>query len=131
VAAPAAHVEAQHMSPRFTQAFAERLDRGRPLEVREARDGAGFVRVAPGGPVTTIAPGARTWSCARRPRHPRPRRVILAQSPDAPVIPGMSEEAIGTGAVTDVLPAPRLARAIERFVKVTCALVAGAPRVPT
>ncbi len=55
---PAAVVIVQHMPPRFTQAFAERLDRASPLEVREARAGdllrPGLALVAPGALQTTI-----------------------------------------------------------------------------
>lgn len=44
---------AQHMPPRFTKAFAERLDKTGSLKVSEARDGdrprAGHVFIAPGG----------------------------------------------------------------------------------
>lgn len=44
---------AQHMPPRFTQAFAERLQRASGLDVREGIDGEvltpGLIRVAPGG----------------------------------------------------------------------------------
>lgn len=44
---------AQHMPPRFTEAFAERLSRASGLDVREATDGEivgpGVVRIAPGG----------------------------------------------------------------------------------
>jgi two-component system chemotaxis response regulator CheB len=49
---PAAMVISQHMPASFTGAFAERLDKACPLEVREARSGdrlrAGLVLVAPG-----------------------------------------------------------------------------------
>jgi two-component system chemotaxis response regulator CheB len=51
--APIAVVVAQHMPARFTQAFADRLDRVVGYRVLEARDGqslwAGVVYVAPGG----------------------------------------------------------------------------------
>lgn len=51
--APICFLVAQHMPPRFTQAFAERLDRIGPWSVSEAREGdvptAGHVFIAPGG----------------------------------------------------------------------------------
>lgn len=44
---------AQHMPPRFTEAFADRLKKATTLDVAEAKDGellaAGAVRIAPGG----------------------------------------------------------------------------------
>ncbi len=44
---------AQHMPPRFTEAFAQRLERASGLDVKEARNGEivlpGQIRVAPGG----------------------------------------------------------------------------------
>jgi two-component system chemotaxis response regulator CheB len=59
-ALPLAVVVAQHMPPRFTGAFAERLDRATPFEVREALDGdrlrPGLALVAPGAMQTSIAP---------------------------------------------------------------------------
>lgn len=58
---PAAVLVAQHMPPKFTQAFADRLDRGAPLEVREARNGdllrTGLALVAPGAGITTVVRG--------------------------------------------------------------------------
>jgi two-component system, chemotaxis family, protein-glutamate methylesterase/glutaminase len=55
---PAAVVIAQHMPPRFTEAFAERLDRASRFEVREARAGdrlrSGLALVAPGAMQTTV-----------------------------------------------------------------------------
>ncbi len=58
-AAPQAHaiaapiVVAQHMPPRFTAAFATRLQRSTGLDIAEARDGevlsAGMIRIAAGG----------------------------------------------------------------------------------
>jgi two-component system chemotaxis response regulator CheB len=161
----AAFVVAQHMPPKFTQAFAERLDRGTPLEVREARDGEeirpGLILVAPGGAVTTVVrdeegvvrtavraataddrfvpsvdllfetaagalgsdvmgvvltgmggDGARGVKAIRA-----AGGVIIAQSPESAVIPGMPEEAIRTGGVSDVLPVSQLARAIDRFIR--------------
>ncbi len=55
---PACYLIAQHMPPKFTQAFAERLDRGSPLEIREAKGGdlltPGLALVAPGGAITTV-----------------------------------------------------------------------------
>jgi len=50
----------QHMPPKFTQAFAERLDRLSPLEVREARSGD---LVRPG--VALVAPGSGLMSVKR------------------------------------------------------------------
>lgn len=47
-------VVAQHMPPRFTQAFAERLNAHLPLQVREAADGEALV-----GATAYIAPGGR------------------------------------------------------------------------
>lgn len=56
----------QHMPPRFTQAFAERLDRRGSFRVKEAQEGdrvaAGQVFIAPGGRhllVTARGPGLR------------------------------------------------------------------------
>ncbi len=50
---PLAYLVAQHMPPKFTRAFADRLDRSVGLTVREASGGevieAGMVFVAPGG----------------------------------------------------------------------------------
>jgi two-component system, chemotaxis family, protein-glutamate methylesterase/glutaminase len=55
---PAAVVVAQHMPAKFTQAFAERLDRACALEVREARHGdalrPGLVLIAPGAGTMTV-----------------------------------------------------------------------------
>ena len=52
---------AQHMPAKFTQAFAERLDKLSPLEVREARSGdlvrTGLVLVAPGSSIMTVKRG--------------------------------------------------------------------------
>ena len=49
---------AQHMPAKFTQAFAERLDKLSPLEVREARGGdlvrTGLALVAPGASMMTV-----------------------------------------------------------------------------
>ncbi len=50
---PSAILISQHMPPGFTRAFAERLDKECPMEVREAREGdlvrPGRVLLAPGG----------------------------------------------------------------------------------
>lgn len=50
---PVAFAIAQHMPPGFTKAFAERLDRNSPLEIKEAANGdrlvPGRVLIAPGG----------------------------------------------------------------------------------
>ncbi|MDY0003329.1 MAG: chemotaxis-specific protein-glutamate methyltransferase CheB [Polyangia bacterium] len=55
---PAAVVVAQHMPPRFTRAFAERLDRQLPWKVREAEQGellnTGELFIAPGGHHTEV-----------------------------------------------------------------------------
>ncbi len=55
---PAGIVIAQHMPPRFTRAFAQRLDRELPFPVREAESGrlihAGEILIAPGGSHTEI-----------------------------------------------------------------------------
>ncbi|MBK6917107.1 MAG: chemotaxis-specific protein-glutamate methyltransferase CheB [Deltaproteobacteria bacterium] len=59
---PVAIVIAQHMPPRFTRAFAERLDRLVPPQVVEAEDGmalvSGTVYIAPGGAHLELALGA-------------------------------------------------------------------------
>jgi two-component system chemotaxis response regulator CheB len=61
-AGPAALLVVQHMPPRFTTAFAERLDRATPFEVREAQGGdllrAGLVLVAPGAMQTRVVRSA-------------------------------------------------------------------------
>jgi two-component system chemotaxis response regulator CheB len=66
---------AQHMPERFTRAFAERLDRALPFEVREAEDGdalaAGRVLVAPGGKHLRLA------------RDPGPAGALRARVVDA------------------------------------------------
>lgn len=55
---PLAAMIVQHMPPRFTQAFAERLDRTCAFDVREARSGdlvrPGLALVAPGAMQTTV-----------------------------------------------------------------------------
>jgi len=55
---PMAALVAQHMPPKFTGAFAERLDRATSFEVREAQSGdrirPGLVLVAPGAMQTTV-----------------------------------------------------------------------------
>ncbi len=57
-AAPMCVIVAQHMPARFTQAFAERLDRASSMEVREAKAGdlvhPGLALVAPGGGISTL-----------------------------------------------------------------------------
>lgn len=53
-------VVAQHMPPRFTQAFAERLNAHLPLQVREASDGEALV-----GATAYIAPGGRNLRLLR------------------------------------------------------------------
>jgi two-component system chemotaxis response regulator CheB len=59
---PLAAIIVQHMPPRFTQAFAERLDRASAFEVREARSGdllrPGLALVAPGAMQTTLSRSA-------------------------------------------------------------------------
>jgi two-component system chemotaxis response regulator CheB len=59
---PVAVVIAQHMPARFTQSFADRLDRISGFAVREARAGtvvrAGLALVAPGAAVTTVVRGS-------------------------------------------------------------------------
>jgi two-component system chemotaxis response regulator CheB len=71
---PMAVVVAQHMPAKFTQAFAERLDRASALEVREAKHGdvlrSGLALVAPGSgasspPAPTIASSPRWIGCSR------------------------------------------------------------------
>lgn len=60
---PAAIVIAQHMPPKFTAAFAERLGKGARLPVREAQDGEalepGVALVVPGGVNTVVSRGRR------------------------------------------------------------------------
>jgi two-component system chemotaxis response regulator CheB len=57
-ALPVAVIVAQHMPPRFTGAFAERLDRAASFEVREAQSGdrlrAGLALIAPGAMQTSL-----------------------------------------------------------------------------
>jgi two-component system chemotaxis response regulator CheB len=67
----------QHMPPRFTAVFAERLDRNACLTVREAREGDA---VAPGR--ILIAPGGQHLLLSGRP--PRVRAVLS----DAPPVSG-------------------------------------------
>ncbi|MCC7073114.1 MAG: chemotaxis-specific protein-glutamate methyltransferase CheB [Deltaproteobacteria bacterium] len=53
---------AQHMPPRFTEAFADRLAKATSLDVAEAKDGEpvvrGVVRIAPGGRHLSVERGA-------------------------------------------------------------------------
>lgn len=59
----------QHMPPRFTQAFAERLDKLGALKVREASDGdrvlPGQVLIAPGGGQLEVVQGSGNTLLAR------------------------------------------------------------------
>ncbi len=63
---PLAVVVAQHMPPRFTTAFAERLDQALALEVREAKHGdrleAGHVYIAPGGEQLEVHERKGLWT---------------------------------------------------------------------
>ena len=63
----------QHMPPRFTAVFAERLDRGCPADVKEAAEGDA---VLPGR--VLIAPGGRHLALVGRPPHVR---VTLSDGP--------------------------------------------------
>ncbi|RMG94793.1 MAG: chemotaxis-specific protein-glutamate methyltransferase CheB [Deltaproteobacteria bacterium] len=79
----AAVVVAQHMPPRFTAAFAERLDRVLDVRVKEAEDGEalleGTVYIAPGGHNVEVfgAPGAGRVRVA-----PRQSGAVVAPSAD-------------------------------------------------
>jgi len=61
-------VVTQHMPPRFTEAFANRLNRICPMRVREAAHGdvirPGEVLIAPGSHHLTIIRRGKTFSCA-------------------------------------------------------------------
>ncbi len=61
-------VVTQHMPPRFTAAFANRLDRICPMRVREASDGAaitpGTVLIAPGAAHLTVVKRGGNYFCA-------------------------------------------------------------------
>jgi two-component system chemotaxis response regulator CheB len=69
---PVCVLVAQHMPPRFTEAFAQRLDQALPLRVMEARSGdplePGRVYIAPGGAQLELAAsGARLELLVSRP----------------------------------------------------------------
>jgi two-component system, chemotaxis family, protein-glutamate methylesterase/glutaminase len=70
---------AQHMPAKFTQAFAERLDKLSPLEIREARAGdlvrSGLVLVAPGASIMTVKRGPGGLRIALDPPGPEDRFV--------------------------------------------------------
>lgn len=85
-------VVAQHMPPRFTKAFAERLDREFPHTVREAEHGAliygGEVIIAPGGCHTEIQPSALGFETTVSPAEPGERYIpsadrLLSSAADA------------------------------------------------
>jgi two-component system chemotaxis response regulator CheB len=70
---------AQHMPSKFTQAFAERLDKLSPLEIREARAGdlvrSGLALVAPGASIMTVKRGPGGLRIALDPPGPDDRFV--------------------------------------------------------
>jgi two-component system, chemotaxis family, protein-glutamate methylesterase/glutaminase len=70
---------AQHMPAKFTQAFAERLDKLSPLEVREARGGdlvrTGLALVAPGASMMTVRRSANGLRVVIEPPTPDDRFV--------------------------------------------------------
>jgi len=89
---PYALVVAQHMPPRFTRAFAERLDREFPHVVLEAEHGrlirGGEVIIAPGGCHTEVQPCARGFETTVTPAEPGERYVpsadrLLSSAADA------------------------------------------------
>lgn len=69
----------QHMPPRFTAAFADRLRRATGLDVQEARDrellAPGMVRVAPGGFNVEIARAGKTFITRIHEASPEDRHV--------------------------------------------------------
>jgi len=72
-------VVAQHMPPRFTRAFAERLDREFRVVVREAEPGmrvnAGEIYIAPGGYHAEVVPGETGLELRRVAAEPGDRYV--------------------------------------------------------
>ncbi len=70
---------AQHMPAKFTQAFAERLDKLSPLEVREARGGdlvrTGLVLIAPGASMMTVRKSPNGLRVVVEPPSPEERFV--------------------------------------------------------
>jgi two-component system chemotaxis response regulator CheB len=76
---PAGIVIAQHMPPRFTRAFAQRLDRELPFPVREAESGrilhAGEILIAPGGSHTEIRDTGRGLAVSVSPAQTSDRYV--------------------------------------------------------
>jgi two-component system chemotaxis response regulator CheB len=76
---PFAILIVQHMPAKFTQAFAERLDKLSPLEVREARSGdllrSGLALVAPGAGIMTVRRGSTGLRIVVEPPGPDDRFV--------------------------------------------------------
>jgi two-component system chemotaxis response regulator CheB len=98
-ALPMAVLVVQHMPAKFTAAFAERLDRGSALEVREARAGD---LVRPG--LALVAPGAGIMTVART--HEGGLRIdVEPPGPDARFVPSIDRlfESAAAAAGPDVL----------------------------
>jgi two-component system chemotaxis response regulator CheB len=93
----------QHMPPRFTQAFAERLDKLGKLEVREAADGdrlrPGLVLIAPGGGQLEVAQGGGGALVARV----RERRPSDRFAPSADLLFESGAKALGAASLAVVL----------------------------
>lgn len=91
---------AQHMPPRFTMLFAERVNKLFAVSAREARDGdeprPGLALVAPGGYDMTVARSGGRFAA-------RLRKSPASPSPSADVLFFSAAEALGADAVGVIL----------------------------